>query len=105
MAIAAAALVSAPVLAAGASACASDPAATGLEARVQNMSEKMDRIRWATDAGEQRRLIELHGKLMNEGMHELARRNTTTACRLEMMNAMMAQMIEHQQVAQDAGDR
>ena len=105
MIIAAAALASAPVLAAQPSACANDPAATGLEARVQNMHEKMDRIHWSTDAGEQRRLIELHGKLMHEGMHELARRDTTTACRLEMMNAMMDQMIEHQQVAQDAGDR
>jgi hypothetical protein len=96
--LATAALVAAPVLAVGPDACTNDPAAKGLPARVQNMHDKMDRIHWATDPGEQRRLIDLHGKLMHEGMHELGKRETTLPCRLEMMNAMMDQMIQHQQV-------
>src|SRR5690349_1777806 len=75
--LAAAALAAAPVLAAGPDACANDPAAKGLPARVQNMHEKMDRIHWATDLAEQRRLLDLHGKLMHEGMQELGRRKTT----------------------------
>lgn len=103
--LAAAALAAAPVLAAGPDACVNDPAAKGLPARVQNMNEKMDRIHWATDPAEQRRLIDLHGKLMHEGMQELGRRETTLACRIEMMNAMMDQMIRHQQVDREgAGD-
>jgi hypothetical protein len=103
--IAAAALAAAPVLAGAQGACANDPAAKGLPARVQNMHEKMDRIHWATDPAEQRRLIELHGKLMHEGMQELGKRDTTMPCRLEMMNAMMDQMIQHQQVDREgAGD-
>lgn len=101
MVLAAAALASAPAFAAGESACANDPAATGLPARVQNMHDKMDRIRWATDPAEQERLIELHGKLMHEGMQELGKRATSMPCRLEMMNAMMDQMIQHQQVARE----
>jgi hypothetical protein len=103
--LAAAALAAAPALAGEPGACANDPAAKGLPARVQNMHDKMDRIRWATDPAEQRRLIELHGKLMHEGMQELGKRETTMPCRLEMMNAMMDQMIQHQQVDREgAGD-
>ena len=103
--LAAAALAAAPALAAGPNACANDPAAKGLPARVQNMHEKMDRIHWATDPAEQRRLLDLHGKLMHEGMQELGRRKTTLPCRLEMMNAMMDQVIQHQQVEREgAGD-
>jgi len=103
--LAAAALAAAPVLGAGPDACANDPAAKGLPARVQNMHDKMDRIHWATDPAEQRRLLDLHGKLMHEGMQELGRRKTTLPCRLEMMNAMMDQVIQHQQVEREgAGD-
>ena len=97
IAIAAAAFAAVPALGAGKGACTNDPAASGLDARMQNMSEKMDRIRVATDPAEQHRLIELHGKLMHEGMLELRKRETGSACRLEMMNAMMDQMIQHQQ--------
>ncbi len=56
--LAAASLAAAPALAEP-GACANDPAAKGLPARVQNMHEKMDRIHGATDPAEQRRLIDL----------------------------------------------
>lgn len=101
MAIVAAAFAAVPALGAGKGACMRDPAARGLDARMQNMSEKMDRIRLASDPAEQQRLIELHGKLMHEGMLELRKRDTGTACRLEMMNAMMDQMIQHQQAERE----
>ncbi|HEX3099262.1 MAG TPA: hypothetical protein VHQ02_16190 [Usitatibacter sp.] len=103
--LAATALAAAPVLAAGPNACARDPAAKGLPARVENMHQQMDRIHWATDPEEQRRLIDLHAKLMHESLQELGKRQTTLPCRLEMMNAMMDQMIQHQQVDREgAGD-
>jgi hypothetical protein len=103
--LAAAAFAAVPVIAAEQGACAGDPAAAGLNARVENMGEKMDRIRGATDSAEQERLMELHGKLMHEGMHEMSKRNTGMACRIEMMNAMMDQMIQHQQAERKgAGD-
>lgn len=96
-------LAALPAFAADGSACANDPAGSGLAARVQNMHDKMERIRWTSDANEQRHLMDLHGKLMHEGMQELRKRNTGMACRLEIMNALMDQMIQHQQAAQEAG--
>ena len=95
--LAAAAFAAVPAVAAEQGACAADPAAAGLHARVENMEDKMDRIRVATDPAEQERLMELHAKLMREGVHEMRKRNTGMACRMEMMNAMMDQMIRHQQ--------
>ncbi len=83
------------------SACASDPAATGLAARVENMQEKMDRIRWTRDGAERRNLLVLHDKLMREGLQELRKRNASLACRMEMTDAMMDQLMLHQQVAHD----
>lgn len=105
MVLAAAACAAVPAFAANEAACARDPAGTGLAARVQNMHEKMDRAQWTTDPAEQRRLMELHGKLMREGVNELARRDVGMPCRLEMMSAMMEQMIQHQQAEQEAGAR
>jgi len=102
IALAAAALVALPA-AADMGACASDPAATGLRARVESMSEKMDRIRASADPAEQRRLMALHAKLMQEGLQELRKRNASLACRVEMTDAMMYQMLLHQQFAQADG--
>ncbi|HSN20851.1 MAG TPA: hypothetical protein VLS49_09245 [Usitatibacter sp.] len=101
IALAAAALAALPAAAAATGACASDPAAAGLQARVENMQEKMDRIRLATDPAEQRSLMVLHDKLMREAMHEMRRRNTSLACRVELTDAMMDQLMLHQQVAHE----
>ena len=103
MVLVAAAFAAVPAVAAEQGACATDPAATGLSARIQNMDEKLDRMRWATDPVEKERLMELHAKLIHEGIHELRKRNTGMACRMEMMSAMMDQMIMHQQ-AEREGD-
>jgi hypothetical protein len=85
--------------------CAKDPKANGLPQRVARMKEQMDRIEWSTDAVEQRRLMDLHMKSMQEGMREVRRRETTTECRMDMMQAMMEQMMRHQLAAQDSDGR
>jgi len=103
MVLVAAAFAAIPAFAAGEGACANDPAASGLDARVQNMDDKIERVRVTTDPAEKERLMELHAKLMHEGIHELRKRDTGMACRMEMMNAMMDQMIMHQQ-AEREGD-
>lgn len=99
MALAAAALAALPVAAAAAGACASDPAAAGLQARVDNIQEKMDRIRVASDPVQQHRLLVLHEKLMREALHEMRRRNASLACRVELTEAMMDQLLLQEQVA------
>jgi hypothetical protein len=95
-----AAFVPAGALAAHTS-CHDDPKASGLETRMQQMKDQMDRIEWTTDRAEQRNLMELHMKKMHEGMRELRRREASEGCRLEMMHAMMEQMMRHQLVQQD----
>ena len=82
--------------------CAKDPAATGLPERLARMREQMDKIEWSTDKEEQQRLMDLHLKTMHEGIREVRRRETTQACRMEMMQAMMEQMMRHQLAVQDA---
>lgn len=85
--------------------CERDPAARGLTERVQGMTEQMDRIEWTTDREVQQRLMELHMKKMREGMRELRHRKAGDACRVEMMQAMMEQMMRHHLVAQDPAPR
>ncbi|HET7401023.1 MAG TPA: hypothetical protein VFJ62_04550 [Usitatibacter sp.] len=85
--------------------CAKDPAANGLPQRMARMNEQMDRIEWTTDRAEQRRLMELHMKSMHEGMREVRRRHTTAECRMDMMQAMMEQMMRHELAAQDGDGR
>jgi hypothetical protein len=85
--------------------CAKDPKASGLPERLVRMRDQMDRIEWATDKEEQRRLMDLHLKTMQEGMREVRRRETGTGCRIEMMQALMEQMMRHQMAAQDSDGR
>jgi hypothetical protein len=85
--------------------CVKDPKAAGLPQRVARMNEQMDRIEWTTDPVEQRRLMDLHMKSMQEGMREVRRRETTAECRMDMMQAMMEQMMRHQLAAQDSDAR
>ena len=101
----AAAACFAPFAAIGADSCERDPAARGLTQRMQGMAEQMDRIEWSTDREEQQRLMELHMKKMREGMRELRHRDAGDACRIEMMQAMMEQMMRHHLVAQDPAGR
>ena len=82
--------------------CSKDPQTRGLRQRIENIREQMDRIEAASDAAEQRRLLDLHAKTMQEGMRELRRRAPQSACRQEMMHAMMEQMLRHQVALQDA---
>jgi len=82
--------------------CAKDPKAAGLPERLVRMKDQMDRIEWSTDKEEQRRLMDLHVKTMQEGMREVRRRETTTGCRLEMMQALMEQMMRHQLAVQES---
>jgi len=83
-------------------ACANETGGQGLQARVKTIRDQMDRIRQTTNREEQRRLIELHAKNMNEGLQETRRRQPGPGCRLEMMHAMMEQMIQHQQAVQES---
>src|SRR5690349_15859161 len=89
----------------GADSCERDPAARGLAERMQGMAEQMDRSEWSTDREEQQRLMELHMKKMREGMRELRHRKAGEACRVEMMQAMMEQMMRHHLVEQDPAGR
>jgi len=82
--------------------CERDPGARGLTQRVENIREQMERAEQSGDRAQQRRLLELHAKTMHEGMRELRRRETTTGCREEMMQAMMEQMMRHQLALQEA---
>jgi hypothetical protein len=85
--------------------CERDPAARGLTQRMKGMSEQMDRIEWTSDREEQQRLMELHMKKMREGMRELRHRKAGDACRVEMMQAMMEQMMRYHLVALDPPGR
>lgn len=87
----------------GTAPCAKDPKARGLPERLERMRDQMDRIEWATDKEEQRRLMDLHLKTMQEGMREVRRRDTTAECRMDMMQALMEQMMRHELVAHDSG--
>jgi hypothetical protein len=99
LAAAAAGLLSFGALAEGS--CERDPAARGLTQRMNGMAAQMDRIEWTTDRQERQALMELHMKKMREGMRELRHRDAGDACRVEMMQAMMEQMMRYQLVAQD----
>ena len=81
--------------------CERDPRARGLPERMHSMSNEMDRIEWTLDRAEQRLLLDLHAKKMQEGLRELRQRKAGEACRLEMMHAMMEQMLRHQLAASE----
>lgn len=104
--LAATGLVAMPALAAP-TACADDAQAEGLRARMESMHDQIERAQLLADPAQQRRLLDLHAKHMREGMRELRRRDPALqpACRLELMHAMMEQVIAHQAAVQDAGQR
>ncbi len=90
-----------PALAAHTPACGNDAQTVGLKARLANLSEKMDRIQWATDPAEQRRLMDLHAKLMREGLEQIRTRPISSECRMQMTQAMMDQIILHELAEQE----
>ena len=105
--LAAACLVASAALAHDGASCMNDPSAEGMRTRMERMHEQMDRAQSLSDPAEQRRLLELHAKHMSEGMRELRRRDPglQPGCRMELMHAMMEQVIAHQQAAQELGQR
>ena len=105
--LAAICLVAATAIAKEGTPCLEDPGATGMRTRMERMHEQMDRARSLSDPADQRRLLELHAKHMREGMRELRRRDPglEPGCRMELMHAMMEQVIAHQQAAQELGAR
>jgi hypothetical protein len=82
--------------------CEGDPNAQGLAERMRSIRDQMDRIEWTGDVEQQRTLMSLHVKTMHESLRELRRRPASDACRIEIMHAMMEQMLRHQLAAQDA---
>ena len=83
--------------------CTKDPRANGLPQRLERMQDQMDRIEWSTDKEEQKRLLDLHLKSVQEGMRETKRRDTTAECRMDMMQALMEQMVRHELAAHEIG--
>jgi len=83
--------------------CMNDPHAEGMRMRMERMHAQMDRAQGLADPAAQRRLLDLHAKHMREGMRELRRRDSELepGCRMELMHAMMEQVITHQCVAQE----
>jgi hypothetical protein len=80
--------------------CGKSPMAVGMRARVKTISDQMDKIDLTTDRAKQRELLDLHMKHMQEGLHELRKRDLSAACRIELMSSMMestarAQLVAH----------
>jgi len=105
--LAATCLVAAATAGAQGAPCSGDPQATGMRTRMERMHEQVGKAQAVSDPAEQRRLLELHAKHMSEGMRELRRRDPglQPGCRMELMHAMMEQVIAHQQAAQELGQR
>lgn len=80
------------------SACMHDSQAQGLRARIDNLRDQMDRIEWTTDRAERQQLMELHSKLLREGLREMRMRKVRTECQLEVMGTMMESMARHELV-------
>jgi hypothetical protein len=97
----AAAAATAALAADGLAACAHDPQASGMAERLSGMREQMDRVQWAANRDEQRRLMDLHLKSINEGMYQLRHRDASDGCRLELTNAMLEQMVRHELAARE----
>ena len=86
-------------------ACGTDPQAVGLAQRIDNLRDHMRRIEETHGRPEQRALMDLHLKAMQEGLRELRGREATDACRLEIMHALMEQMLRLQLAERESADR
>jgi hypothetical protein len=94
------ALAAAPVLADSATGHCGQ-GTEGMQARMKTIHDQMDRIEYTEDRGQQRELMDLHMKHMQEGMRELRKREMPDACRVELMTSMMESMMRHQQLQQE----
>ncbi len=86
-------------------ACVKDPAAIGVHQRMDRIQDLMHRLRYIPQGEERRRLLDLHTKIMQEGLGVLGRRDVGDACRVEFMHAMMEQMLHHQGALQNSDGR
>jgi len=93
----------APAWASEKAGCPNDASTAGMQARMKTVKEQMDRIEWTTDRAEQRRLMDLNMKHVQEGVRELRKRDMPVACHLEMMDTMIETMVRHAQLAQESG--
>jgi hypothetical protein len=99
-------LVAAPAWADATAPCKGDPSAVGMRMRMEQMHDQIDKAQSLSDRADQRRVLELHAKHMREGARELRRRESLQpACRIELMHALLEQMIAHQQATQELGER
>jgi microcompartment protein CcmL/EutN len=85
--------------------CPNDATTAGMHARMKVVREQMDRIEWTTDRAEQRRLMDLNMKHVQEGLREIRRRPMAVGCKVEMMDTMLETVVRQQQVALEAGSR
>ena len=100
IAVACASLAMTPALAdPAANPCGTSAAAVGMRARIDTMLRQSDEIEWTADRAEQRRLLELNMKHLQEAMGQLRRRDLPAGCRIEMMSAMLEALLRNQQVA------
>jgi len=79
--------------------CGNSPAAEGMRARVKTIELQAERIEWTADRAEQRTLIELNMKHLQEAMGQLRKRDLSPGCRIELMTTMLDVLIRNQQVA------
>ena len=73
----------------------------GMRARMKTIHDQMERIEFTEDRAQQRELMDLHMKHMQEGMREMRKRDMPDACRVELMTSMMESMMRHQQLQQE----
>ena len=79
--------------------CGNSTEAQGMRARVATIQSQADRIEWTTDRAEQRQLVELNMKHLQEAMGQLRKRDLSPGCRIELMTTMLDVLIRNQQVA------
>ncbi len=99
-----AALAALPAMGANESACGgADPQTAGMRARMNTVRQQMDRIEWTADRAEQKRLLDLNTKHVDEGLREMRRRDLSVNCRMEILNTLLETMVRHERI-QHEGD-
>jgi hypothetical protein len=79
--------------------CGKSAAADGMRARVQTIQRQAERIEWTADRAEQRGLIDLNMKHLQEAMGQLRKRSLSPGCRIELMSSLLEALVRNQQVA------
>lgn len=78
--------------------CGKSAQAEGLRARVATLQAQADKIEWTADKAEQRKLIELNMKHLQEATLQLRKRELAPACRIELLSAMLEVLLRNQQM-------